>query len=139
MECNSMSVACNAQPPQGFLYSAWRHVMKTITTDDLKALKGQNGDLTLVNTLAADAFEKTKIPGAINVPLDGGEFAARVERATGGKDKPVVVYCASQQCDSSEKAAKKLEAAGFTAVSRYTGGAAAWQQETAEAPSGQCC
>jgi rhodanese-related sulfurtransferase len=113
--------------------------MKTITTDGLKALKGQNGDVTLVNTLSAEAFEKTKIPGAVNVPFESGDFAADVERKAGGKDKPVVVYCANQQCDSSEKAAQKLEAAGFTAVSRYTGGAAAWQKEAGEAPSGQCC
>ena len=113
--------------------------MKTITTEDLKALKGQNGDLTLVNTLAADAFQKTKIPGAINVPLESDDFAARVEKEAGGKDKPVVVYCASEQCNSSEKAARKLESAGFTAVSSYTGGAAAWQQETEDVPSGQCC
>ena len=100
--------------------------MKTITTDELKALKEQNGDLTLVNTLSAGAFEGTKIPGAVNIPLESGDFAARVEQEAGGKTNPVVVYCASEQCNSSEKAAKKLEAAGFTAVSRYTGGAAAW-------------
>lgn len=112
--------------------------MKTISTHDLKALKGQNGDLTLVNTLAADAFEKTKIPGAINVPLESSDFAARVEQAAGGKDKPVVVYCASRQCNSSEKAGQKLEAAGFTAVSRYTDGAAAWQNEACDVPTGNC-
>jgi rhodanese-related sulfurtransferase len=112
--------------------------MKTITTDGLKALQSQNGDLTLVNTLSAEAFEKTKIPGAINVPLSDHEFAAHVERIAGGKDKPVVVYCASQQCDSSEKAAQKLEAAGFSAVSRYTGGAAAWQKEAGELHASRC-
>jgi rhodanese-related sulfurtransferase len=113
--------------------------MKTITTDGLKTLKGQNGDLTLVNTLGAEAFEKTKIPGAINVPLESSDFAARVEKKAGGKDKPVVVYCASQQCNSSEKAAQKLEAAGFTAVSRYTGGAADWQKEAGEVHASQGC
>src|SRR6185503_3063690 len=111
--------------------------MKTITTAGLKALKEQNGDLTVVNTLSAGAFEGTRIPGAVNIPLESSDFVARVEQEAGGKAKPVVVYCASQECNSSEKAAKKLEAAGFTAVSRYTGGAAAWQQETAEVPSGQ--
>jgi rhodanese-related sulfurtransferase len=49
------------------------------------------------------------------------------------------VYCANQQCDASEKAAQKLEAAGFTDVSRYTGGAAAWEKEAGEIPAGQCC
>jgi rhodanese-related sulfurtransferase len=111
--------------------------MKTITTDDLKALQGQNGDLTLVNTLAAEAFEQTVIPGAINVPLESNDFVACVEREAGGKNTPVVVYCASQKCDASEKAAQKLEAAGFTDVSRYTGGAAAWQQEAGEVTSSQ--
>ena len=60
--------------------------MKTITTEDLKALKGQNGDLTLVNTLAADDFQKTKIPGAINVPLASDDLAARVVKEAGGKE-----------------------------------------------------
>jgi rhodanese-related sulfurtransferase len=113
--------------------------MKTITTDELKASRDKKEKVTLVNTLGAEAFEKTNIPGAINVPLDNRDFAARVEQAAGGKDKPVVVYCASQQCNSSEKAAQKLEAAGFTAVSRYTGGAAAWAKEAGEMPAGQCC
>jgi rhodanese-related sulfurtransferase len=113
--------------------------MKTISTDELKALKDQNAELTLVNTLGGEAFEKTKIPGAINVPLQSGDFAARVEQEAGGKDKPVVVYCANQQCNSSETAAQKLEAAGFTAVSRYTGGAAAWNKEAEEVPAGECC
>jgi rhodanese-related sulfurtransferase len=112
--------------------------MKTITTDELKAQCGKQGEPTLVNTLSADAFEKTKIPGAINVPLESSDFAARVEQEAGGKNKPVVVYCASQQCNSSEKAGKKLEAAGFTAVSRYTGGAAAWQKEAGGAHASQC-
>jgi rhodanese-related sulfurtransferase len=113
--------------------------MKTITTDELKTLRDQNGKITLVNTLGPEAFEKTRIPGAVNVPLDNSDFVARVEQEAGGKDKPVVVYCASQQCNSSEKAAKKLEEAGFTTVSRYTGGAAAWQKDAEEVQAGQCC
>jgi rhodanese-related sulfurtransferase len=122
-----------------FPHSGRRHTVKTISTENLKALKDRNSDLTLVNTLAADAFQKTKIPGAINVPLESDDFTARVEQAAGDKSKPVVVYCASSQCNSSEKAARKLESAGFTAVSRYTGGAAAWQKEADAVASEQCC
>jgi hydroxymethylpyrimidine pyrophosphatase-like HAD family hydrolase/rhodanese-related sulfurtransferase len=73
------------------------------------------------------------IPGAINIPLQSEDFAARVEQEAGGKDKPVVVYCANDQCNSSEKAAEKLESLGFTDVRRYTGGAAAWQNEAGQA------
>lgn len=113
--------------------------MKTITTDELKAQCGKPGCPTLINTLAADAFEQTKIPGAINIPLASSDFAARVEQAAGGKDQPIVVYCANRQCNSSERAGQKLEAAGFTAVSRYTDGAAAWQQEACGVPAGERC
>lgn len=112
--------------------------MKTITTEGLKTLQGQNRSLALINTLAADEFEKTKIPGATNIPQASSDFAARVEQAAGGKNMPVVVYCGSQQCNSSEKAAQKLEAAGFTAVSRYAGGAEAWRQESEKVHAGQC-
>jgi rhodanese-related sulfurtransferase len=111
--------------------------MKTVTTSELKALREKHDDLTLVNTLGADAFEQTRIPDAINVPLDDADFVARVEQHAGGKDKPVVVYCASERCNSSEKAGMKLEAAGFTKVFRYTGGAAAWDKEAGEVHAGQ--
>ena len=97
--------------------------MRMTTTDALKASCGQDAAITLINTLEAESFEKTKIPGAINDPLESVDFVARVEKAAGGKDRPIVVYCASPQCDSSEKGARKLETAGFTAVSRYVGGA----------------
>ena len=84
-------------------------------------------------------FEKTEIPGAINVPLDDDDFVARVEKQAGGKDKPVVVYCASQQCNSSEKAAEQLENAGFTAITDYAGGFKAWQEEAAEVAECHSC
>ena len=113
--------------------------MKTITTDELKGLREKDDNLTLVNTLAADSFEKTLIPGAVNIPLEDGDFASRVEQEAGGKDKPVVVYCASRQCNSSEKAAKKLDEAGFTNVRRYTGGAAAWKKEAEQVEVGPSC
>lgn len=104
--------------------------MKTITTEELKKFQENDEAFTLVNTLAANEFKKTKIPGAINVPQESEDFATLVEEQAGGKDEPIVVYCASRQCNSSEEAAQKLEAAGFTDVYRYTDGAAGWQKET---------
>ena len=113
--------------------------MKTITTEELKALKDKNADLTLVNTLKAEAFEKTKIACAVNIPLEADDFVARVEQEASGKESPVVVYCSNSQCDASEKAAQKLIDAGFTDVSRYEGGAEAWQQEACETSTSKSC
>jgi rhodanese-related sulfurtransferase len=113
--------------------------MKTIDTNEFKALLDQNEDVLLVNTLDAESFEKTRIPGAVNIPLEAEDFLARVEEQAGGKDKPIVVYCASQQCNSSEKAAEKLENAGFTAVTDFAGGFKAWQEEAANVAECHSC
>jgi rhodanese-related sulfurtransferase len=107
-----------------------RIAVKTIEATELKALLDGNEDVLLVNTLKAESFEKTRIPGAVNIPLDDENFVARVDEEAGGKDKPVVVYCASQECNSSEKAADKLENAGFTAVTDFAGGFKAWQENS---------
>lgn len=103
--------------------------MKTITTKELQNLQSTEPGLPIINTLPRDAFEKTRIPEAISIPQDEPEFADRVARAVGAKTDKLVVYCANQQCDSSEKAAKKLEEAGFTSVLAYKGGAEAWKKE----------
>ncbi|MBA2113852.1 rhodanese-like domain-containing protein [Bremerella alba] len=103
--------------------------MKTLTADQLKTRQNQGERLTLINTLNEENFEKTKIPGSLNIPLEAADFEKRVEQAIGGKNQPVVVYCASSQCPSSDKAAKKLDEAGFTAVYDFEGGAEQWQEE----------
>ena len=113
--------------------------MKTIDTSELKALLEKNDDVLLVNTLAADSFEQTRIPQAVNIPLAESDFVKRVEKQAGGKDKPVVVYCASQQCTSSEKAAEKLQNAGFTQIIDFAGGFKAWQGESTEAAECHSC
>jgi rhodanese-related sulfurtransferase len=113
--------------------------MKTIEANELKALLDGNEDVLLINTLNAESFEKTQIPGAVNIPLEDEDFLARVEEQAGGKDKPVVVYCASQQCNSSDKAAEKLENAGFSAVTDFAGGFKAWQEEAANVAECHSC
>src|SRR5712675_1331513 len=108
--------------------------MKSITTAELQNLQSTEPDLPIINTLPLEAFEKTRIPGAISIPQNEPDFADRVARAVGAKDKKLVIYCASQQCDSSEKATQKLEEAGFTSVLTYKGGAEAWKKEAHESP-----
>lgn len=102
--------------------------MKTITAKELKDRRTRGDEFALINTLSKDSFAKTKIPGAMNIPLEDGDFVAKVEQAVGGKNEPVVVYCASEQCHSSTKAAEQLEQAGFSQVTDFEGGADAWKQ-----------
>src|SRR3954454_22631268 len=60
--------------------------MKTVDASGLKTLLDGNENVLLVNTLKAESFEKTRIPGAVNVPLENENFVARVEQQAGAKN-----------------------------------------------------
>ncbi len=103
--------------------------MKTITTEQLRQKLEGMEDVTLINTLPASNFEETKIEQAINIPLERPDFVDRVGSAVSqNRDAEIVVYCASDRCDSSTQAAEKLDEAGFTHVYDYDGGAKEWNQ-----------
>jgi rhodanese-related sulfurtransferase len=103
--------------------------MKRLTTQQFeKLVEKQDPDRRVVNVLSEDQFRKRHIPGSVNVPLETEDFAAEVERVVGGKDAEVIVYCASEDCDASPRAAERLEQAGFGNVSDYEGGLRAWEQ-----------
>lgn len=102
--------------------------MQKIDAQQLNGMKEQRDDFLLVNTLPEQSFEKTKIEGAINIPESKDDFVEKVEKKADSKKTPVVVYCANEACDSSVKAAEKLDKAGFEQVFEFTGGAEAWQQ-----------
>lgn len=101
--------------------------MKNITRDDLKRMnETDHEDFVLINVLPREAFNKEHIRTSINVPLQSEDFAEQVERVVGSKERKVVLYCASFDCDASPKAAKELEKAGFTQVLDYEGGTRDW-------------
>lgn len=102
--------------------------MKTLSTEALERKIDGREKFALVNVLSRNDFESTQIPGAKNIPLETLNFATQVEQLTGDKDRTVVLYCASQECPASTNAATQLEAAGFTDVLVYKGGAKAWQE-----------
>lgn len=97
--------------------------------EQLLAREAPNNDdpetgYALVNVLGKEAFEKEHIPGSINIPQGEEEhFEHRFD-----KDKKIVVYCASPECDASPKAARALVERGFTEVVDYEGGMSDWKQ-----------
>ena len=101
--------------------------MQTISRDQLKQWKDQGEDFELINVLGEDSFRTAHIPGSDNIPLGAENFEQEVEQKAGGKDKPIVVYCANHECTASPSAAKKLEEAGFSRVYDYEGGVKDWQ------------
>jgi rhodanese-related sulfurtransferase len=101
--------------------------MQTISTSQLSEMKQRGDDFLLVNTLDPESFEKTRIPGSINIPQSQSDFVNNVLHESGSKQRLVVVYCASPECSSSSEAARKLNEAGIK-VADYDGGAQEWKK-----------
>jgi thiosulfate/3-mercaptopyruvate sulfurtransferase len=85
-------------------------------------------DFLLVNTLPAEKFASTKVLSSVNIPEHEEGFAARVLEKAGALDRTIVLYCANDGCDSSNKAAQKLLDASFQDVWVFEGGAQAWRE-----------
>lgn len=101
--------------------------MQMINAHDLKSRMDDNSNTLVVDVLPTDHYESQHIPGATNIPLSHDRFVDAVEGVAESKEQPVVVYCASTECDMSPKAAKKLEDAGFTNVADFEGGIEEWK------------
>lgn len=100
-------------------------MVEDITLEQLERKMEEKDDFVLVDVLSEDSFEEGHIPGAINIPLDriGAEAVEEFDR-----DQDIVVYCGSEECGASPKAAEKLEDLGFTNVSDFEAGLEGWKQ-----------
>ncbi len=88
---------------------------------DLEA--GDTAGFLLVETRSREAFERARIPGAVNLPH--WEVDATTT-ADWDRDLVYVCYCESSVCNAATKGALKLSALGFR-VKRLAGGITAWR------------
>jgi rhodanese-related sulfurtransferase len=102
--------------------------MKTIQRDELKQWMDENRSFILVETLPLESFTEKHLPGAHNIPENDEHFEDKVEDLNPDKSKPVVVYCANSECQSSPRAARRLESVGFRNVYDYEAGKEDWQK-----------
>lgn len=98
-----------------------------VDRDNLRGWINNKKDFVLIDVLSAKSYEDKHLPGAHNVSVDAKSFTKDVEKIAGGKEKPVVVYCSSESCQASPKAADKLVKVGFKEVYDFEGGIADWQ------------
>ena len=83
----------------------------------------RHGGYALVNVLPEDMYRKAHIPDSINIPQGREEeFERRFDR-----EKEIIVYCASPECQASPKAARALVARGFHHVVDYADGLSEWK------------
>ena len=83
----------------------------------------RDAGVALVNVLPEEKFSEEHIPHSINIPTSNiEEFVERFD-----KEKEIVVYCASPECNASEKAAEELSKRGFSHVTDFSGGMSEWK------------
>jgi rhodanese-related sulfurtransferase len=99
---------------------------QTIDARDLRQRLTSDGPdrPVLVNALAREAFEETRIPGSVSIPASD---ALRLAPDVLDRGQPVVVYCASRSCTASPTLAQKLVDLGFTDVTDFEGGIEEWE------------
>jgi rhodanese-related sulfurtransferase len=104
--------------------------VQILTAQELKHMWDRGEDFLLVNTLPAEKFASTKVLSSVNIPESAEDFAARVLEKAGSRERTIVLYCASDACDSSNKAAQKLLDSSFEDVWVFEAGAEGWREFT---------
>lgn len=101
--------------------------MKTVNAKQMDEKFCCNDNAVVIDVLPKEYFDREHIPGAINIPVESKDFIDRVAKKTKSKAQEIAVYCANEQCTASHDAAEKLAKAGYTHISRFTGGLKEWK------------
>jgi rhodanese-related sulfurtransferase len=78
----------------------------------------------ILEVLPEEDYRKGHLPGALSVPLE--HVADLVPELVADRDMEVIVYSAHSQCNDGRRAAKELEALGYTNVRSYDAGKRDW-------------
>ncbi|MGM1064004.1 rhodanese-like domain-containing protein [Saccharothrix sp. Mg75] len=84
---------------------------------------GATAGFRLVETRSREAFERVRVPGAVNLPHWEVD---EVTTAGWDRDLVYVCYCESSACNAATKGALRLSELGFR-VKRLTGGITTWR------------
>ncbi len=98
--------------------------MKTITREELQKLIEANKDVTIIEALPQEEFDKGHIPGAIRISKS--EVDTLAPQLLPNKNAKIVVYCASLECNASTAVTGMLTSRGYIDVSDYKEGKADW-------------
>lgn len=98
-------------------------MVETISTEDVQELL-DDGDAPLVYVMSKKQYERGHIPESISIPESelSTELPERFD-----EDEPIALYCASESCQASERAARKVQSIGYENVLEYEGGFATWE------------
>ena len=91
---------------------------------ELRAKIEDGEDFVLVDALAPMSYARSRLPGAINLPLEWVDERAPQRIPDLGTE--IVVYCVDVDCDSSVRVGERLVELGYRNVRHYAGGKRDW-------------
>lgn len=94
-----------------------------IGREELKEKIERGDDFVLVDALSQQHYERSHLPGAINLPY---EFVDDAEQKLPDKEAEIVVYCMNVNCAASGEEVRELEEMGYTNVRHYPDGKQDW-------------
>lgn len=92
---------------------------------DLNEALGRGDKIHLVDTRSPEAYERSHIPGAINIPHRAMSSATTVQLDKGAL---IVTYCDGIRCNGSTKGALNMVRLGFR-VKELIGGLDCWRYD----------
>jgi rhodanese-related sulfurtransferase len=97
--------------------------MQSISREDLKRVV-EAGKAVLVDALSPEEFNKSHLPGAINIPTD--RVAELAPRLLPDKNAFIVTYCLNFTWKLSEQVARELVKMGYRNIHDYQEGKQDW-------------
>ena len=91
--------------------------------------KVSSGEWLLIDARDEDQFAAEHIPGAVSLPVASYEELLLFFAEEHGREKPVVIYCGTEDCEMSSELAMRLrDEAGFSDIRILEGGILAWRR-----------
>jgi rhodanese-related sulfurtransferase len=126
-----LGLATKAVFPEGFgvvVESESEEEFTRVTWEET-APRVEAGDWVLVDARDEEQFHARHIPGAISLPSNAYPEMIEFFAEEQGRNKTVVVYCGTEDCDLSTELALRLrDEAGFQDIRILDGGFLAWQR-----------
>ena len=94
-----------------------------IERDELREKIERGDDFVLVDALGRQHYERSHLPGSVNLPY---EFVDDAEQVLSNKDAEIVVYCMNVDCAASGEEVRELEDMGYKNVRHYAEGKQDW-------------
>ncbi len=123
-------VACRTKKrPATQLQAYLCTIMNTISTvEEMQARHNSGTSFLLLDVRLPEDHEEGHIPGSVNQCVFEVAFLPELEKRSIDRSTAIVVYGAGVDSGEARMAAEKLERAGYTQVSEFTGGMDAWTQ-----------